>query len=671
MSSRKRTFCPNGRVNPNHHFFVNPALWNEQQLLPLLKEHRFVSLIAPSQSGKTTRMYTLQQQLQVEKDILPVFIHMSDYVTHRQESFFEQFVKLMQNSIESTYRKQVNITARGFSDLFDKEARGKWYFQRDVVLLIDEVDLLRCVSEKERANFLTKLRAYKQSDPSQTSLRSCLIVTNWIGDYLIDTLGNSPFNINYRLQAPYFSLDDVKALFQQYIDQEGAAIDDKIIEYIFEQTSGAQGLVAMYGKCLDEIRTELKRVPTFSEWFTYCNSNQFGSIIVQYPNYQKMIKLLENNKNIHETLLAKLYGTELPLIIPSEIYTANIFTTEGTFANPFVRRMVANYFYSILAPPTFYPVPLDDNGLIDFLKIIEDCLSYINPAEILGATPKTANRCNKHVKPGPKEVVYVLAFKRALEKLLSNISIVLHYPEEDVDKQSCDMVISIINEKIAVEHGANLIVSPDNNQRDSIKHHVKEQAENYHKGLKADQTWVINWTNVPMSTGQKQVQYYFPESDTVRTVYIYHDIYFKHIELVTKGDSNDLIVKCVERDSITIRRQNTGESEPKRRRLNNSILVNENQLQIDVRQYEKIDTKLYTINVTLQDKQYAIYLHTDQKIDNVIQLLQAIKVQLVDDEVLNESDKISSIELKSGSVVTKTVLKNMSLTPTSFVIQIE
>ena len=78
-----------------------------------------------------------------------------------------------------------------------------------------------------------------------------------------------------------------------------------------------------------------------------------------------------------------------------------------------------------------------------------------------------------------------------------------------------------------------------------------------------------------------------------------------------------------------------------------------------------------TVHVTLHDKQYVIYLQTDQQIDHVTQLLQAIKVQLVDGEVLKESDTISAIEVKSGIVVTKTVLKNMHLTPTSFVIQLE
>ena len=97
----------------------------------------------------------------------------------------------------------------------------------------------------------------------------------------------------------------------------------------------------------------------------------------------------------------------------------------------------------------------------------------------------------------------------------------------------------------------------------------------------------------------------------------------------------------------------------------------ENQLQIDARNDEKINTKRYHyFTVILNDKQYTIYLD-DQKIDNVTQLLQVIKVQLIDDEVLKESDKITSIETQIGSVVTKTVLKKITTEPTCFVIQIE
>ena len=56
----KRTFCPNGSVDPEAHFFVDPSKWNE--VGPLLKGC-YSALIAPSQTGKTTRVKTLINQL--------------------------------------------------------------------------------------------------------------------------------------------------------------------------------------------------------------------------------------------------------------------------------------------------------------------------------------------------------------------------------------------------------------------------------------------------------------------------------------------------------------------------------------------------------------------------------------------------------------------------------
>jgi predicted AAA+ superfamily ATPase len=67
----KRTFCANGKVDPEHHFFVNPSSWNEKNLIPRLKNSNFFLLIAPSQSGKTTRTDTLIKQLQ-NSNLLPI-----------------------------------------------------------------------------------------------------------------------------------------------------------------------------------------------------------------------------------------------------------------------------------------------------------------------------------------------------------------------------------------------------------------------------------------------------------------------------------------------------------------------------------------------------------------------------------------------------------------------
>jgi hypothetical protein len=559
----KRTFRPNGKVDPQYHFFVSPEEWNLQHLIPQLLSREFIALVAPGQSGKSTRVDALQKQLLATGDILPIYVDLSWYQPNRSESFYTQFVRMMQDNILKTLMHKVDITATDFATLFREEMSDKCFLKKQVILLIDEIDILAKVPEINRMEFTTSLRAYKQAT-ANNCLRSCLVVTNYIGSYFHDTLGTSLFNVSNTIDAPYFSLDDIRMLFKQYTEQESISIDKRIITDIFLQTSGAQGLVAMYGKGLDEFRGQLNRSPTFSEWFSYCNSKLFHtSIISVYPNYKKMIQYVKR-ADIQVILMKKIYGSDLPLDISEDIYRVNIFNINNEFANPFVRQMIADCFHTIPESPKYYEFPLDSTNSIDFLKLVRDSIQFINPLEILGAPIKKQNKCNKNVKPGPKEVVYVLVFKRAVEKLLQSIRVssIEAYPEVEVEKQSCDMVLKILGQTIAVEHGANLIVSASNEQPAGIIHHVKKQAEIYHEGLNANQTWVINWTNVPTGTGYYDVMYHFPHSATVNTLYVYHDELFSTVKLVTK----DKTIEVKTDPNQNIERLDSGEPLAKRMR---------------------------------------------------------------------------------------------------------
>jgi len=61
-----RTWCPNGALDPTRHIYADPTPLNNEQLLPPLTDGQWLSLIAPSQSGKTTRTLALQSQLQAQ-----------------------------------------------------------------------------------------------------------------------------------------------------------------------------------------------------------------------------------------------------------------------------------------------------------------------------------------------------------------------------------------------------------------------------------------------------------------------------------------------------------------------------------------------------------------------------------------------------------------------------
>jgi hypothetical protein len=103
----------------------------------------------------------------------------------------------------------------------------------------------------QRNLFLSTLRVFKQE--SNHCLVSVLGITNWVGNYIQDTLGASPLNISNKITAPYFTKEEVYELFGQYEKQENIKLEDGI-DHIFEQTEGAQGLTVLFGKCFESRR---------------------------------------------------------------------------------------------------------------------------------------------------------------------------------------------------------------------------------------------------------------------------------------------------------------------------------------------------------------------------------------------------------------------------------
>ena len=96
--------------------------------------------------------------------------------------------------------------------------------------------------------------------------------------------------------------------------------------------------------------------------------------------------------------------------------------------------------------------------------------------------------------------------------------------------KSCDTLYNFGDfGRIIIEHGANLSIKKESKYDYSLYYHVKNEAEKYHLTIKPDETWVIHWTTVDSKT------YYFPESQTVSTLHVYHDKIFHELKVVTKN----------------------------------------------------------------------------------------------------------------------------------------
>ena len=69
----RRGFSANGNVDPQKHFYVDPKPWNEKNLIPKLEQGGFYILLAPSQTGKTTKCRALLEMISNGQNKFPIW----------------------------------------------------------------------------------------------------------------------------------------------------------------------------------------------------------------------------------------------------------------------------------------------------------------------------------------------------------------------------------------------------------------------------------------------------------------------------------------------------------------------------------------------------------------------------------------------------------------------
>jgi hypothetical protein len=280
------------------------------------------------------------------------------------EKFWRNFINEFGNKVKLYTRDPFPIEkfppeSDSFFKLFDTSLMGVLYEGKECILLLDEIDSLSKIGQETREIFLSKLRVLKQEKVGNLNanlLYSVLGITNWIGDYIEDTIQGSPFNISNKITAPYFTREEVYDLFGQYEKQEAITLEKGILDHIFEQTAGAQGLTVLFGKCFESRRQAYQHVPTLTEWknFTY-GSNLFSYASNESTNLSKMLRLITESEKAESCKVALLSFLSKRLNVfkefPHQVETllrANILKkSEGVLeiASPFVRKMLL-YFLS-------------------------------------------------------------------------------------------------------------------------------------------------------------------------------------------------------------------------------------------------------------------------------------------------------------------------------------
>ncbi|MCX6584750.1 MAG: AAA-like domain-containing protein, partial [Candidatus Aminicenantes bacterium] len=259
-----RIFEKSGVVDPEMSYYVpleNVVNSDNQDIKTMVDRGRYFSMFAPRQSGKTTFIEELCNQLHRDSTYVAVLLSFQEYKNLDKQEFYSEIEKylyaqlitrLKQVNCEKTeavqqFLNQHHLTNNiSFKALFEG-LNGILQFKK-IVVFIDEFDGMPQI---ELENFLTSLRELYQKHKKIT--HKALYSVGLIGIRNITKLvvgGVSPFNIADHVELSPFSLKNVRDLYAQYTEETNQPFTEEAVKKVHEETGGQPWLVNRLGAIL-------------------------------------------------------------------------------------------------------------------------------------------------------------------------------------------------------------------------------------------------------------------------------------------------------------------------------------------------------------------------------------------------------------------------------------
>lgn len=271
-----RFFNTAGPINPKDHYYV-PHRLNEIELQQLIEQKKYFILHAPRQSGKTTAMRVLVEQLNNSGTYTALYINIEPAQAARNDFIKGLFAILTIIKVELSKISQDHKMLAFFHTVKANEISGSSLYEclthlslhnnKPLILFIDEIDSL---IGDTLISVLRQLRAGYTNRPDTFPQSVCLIGVRDVRDYRIWSteenamvLGGSAFNIKAEsLTLPNFSLDQVRMLYEQHTHDTGQQFTDEAIEYAFYLTQGQPWLVnaLAYQACFKDVTDRTQQI---------------------------------------------------------------------------------------------------------------------------------------------------------------------------------------------------------------------------------------------------------------------------------------------------------------------------------------------------------------------------------------------------------------------------
>ncbi|WP_133511801.1 ATP-binding protein [Candidatus Thiosymbion oneisti] len=257
-----KTFNTAGPTRSDEHYTI-PALsrWDMDDIRRLIGEKRYFVLHAPRQTGKTSCLLALMEQLNAEADYRALYVNLEPAQAARGDMASGMRIILdalvagadeyLADRLLPEIAREILTTQAAGSLL--REGLRRWCrrLENPLVLLLDEVDslvgdTLISLLRQIRAGYPDRPRSFPQT-VLLCGVRDVRDYRIHDGDHQIIT-GGSAFNIKSEsLRLGNFSHEEVALLYTQHTEATGQLFEAGVIDYVFEQTTGQPWLVNAMG----------------------------------------------------------------------------------------------------------------------------------------------------------------------------------------------------------------------------------------------------------------------------------------------------------------------------------------------------------------------------------------------------------------------------------------
>ncbi|MDR1039080.1 MAG: ATP-binding protein [Deltaproteobacteria bacterium] len=303
-----------------------PALVRNPDIMPLIDEKRFFVIHSPRQSGKTTLLNALCEEINGGGKYYALKVSVSAVeAAETKHEAFDIISGAIQDAVKISSLPAMESLAVDFP-LFpemDIGRRKKNILQymcarldKDLVVFFDEADV---IPETSMIAFLRQIREgylSRKEDKAKFPRSLAFVGLLDLRDYRLTDRPNgqprrpgSPFNVKRAsLSIPNFSENDIRSLYSQHTDACGQKFDESAIERAWYWTDGQPWLVNALASDIVKIqlRNQFSEIVTGTHVDTAANKLIFS----REHHFDSLLERLKDHK-VRRVMSAVIAGSQL------------------------------------------------------------------------------------------------------------------------------------------------------------------------------------------------------------------------------------------------------------------------------------------------------------------------------------------------------------------------